>query len=36
MAKRVKADRLCAKFDPDDLAKMVLERLNALGAKRAA
>lgn len=36
MAKRVKADRLCAKFDPDDLARMVLERLNELGARRAA
>ncbi|MFO1435170.1 MAG: chemotaxis protein [Gammaproteobacteria bacterium] len=36
MAKRVKADKLIPKFDPDDLAKMVAERLAAMQSKRAA
>jgi two-component system chemotaxis response regulator CheV len=35
MAKRVKADKLIPKFDPDDLAQMVLERM-AVESKRAA
>ena len=36
MARRVKADRLIPKFDPDDLAKMVLERMSKGEARHAA
>jgi two-component system chemotaxis response regulator CheV len=36
MAKRVRADHLIAKFDPDELAKMVVERMAAAQGRRAA
>jgi two-component system chemotaxis response regulator CheV len=32
MVKRVKADRLLAKYNPDDLAKLIVEQMDALSA----
>jgi two-component system chemotaxis response regulator CheV len=36
MIKRVGADKLVPKFDPDDLARMVLDHVNAVAARRQA